>query len=72
MGRTLLDPAIVELLRVTPPDERATWARFERRPDKPYSFTDCTSFVLMRRDRIERAIAPDAHFAQEGFVPVPG
>ena len=71
VGRTLLDPAIVELLRVTPVDERAAWALFERRPDKSYSFTDCTSFVLMRRERIERAIALDAHFAQEGFAVLP-
>jgi predicted nucleic acid-binding protein len=71
VGRTLLDPATVELLRVMPPDERAAWALFERRPDKTYSFTDCTSFVLMRRERIAQAIALDAHFAQEGFTVLP-
>ena len=71
VGRTLLDPAIVELLRVTPVDERAAWTLFERRADKSYSFTDCTSFVLMRRERIGRAVALDAHFSQEGFVVVP-
>ena len=68
VGRTLLDPAIVEWLRVTPVDERAPWALFERRPDKSYSFTDCTSVVLMRRERIGHAIALDEHFAQEGFT----
>ena len=72
VGRTLLDQAVVELLRVTPPDERAAWALFERRSDKAYSFTDCTSFVLMRRERIGQAVALDAHFPQEGFVVVPG
>ena len=71
VGRTLLDPAIVEWLRVTPVDERAPWALFERRPDKSYSFTDCTSFVLMRRERIGHAIALDEHFAQEGFTVAP-
>src|SRR3989338_7867485 len=71
VGRTLLDPATVEWLRVTPVDERAAWALFERRPDKSYSFTDCTSFVLMRRERIGDAIALDEHFAQEGFTVAP-
>lgn len=71
VGRTLLDEAIVELLRVTSPDERAAWALFERRPDKAYSFTDCTSFVLMRRERIVQAVALDAHFSQEGFAVIP-
>ena len=71
VGRTLLDPAIVEWLRVTPVDERAPWALFERRPDKSYSFTDCTSVVLMRRERIGHAIALDEHFTQEGFTIAP-
>jgi predicted nucleic acid-binding protein len=71
VGRTLLDQAVVELLRVTAPDERTAWALFERRSDKPYSFTDCTSFVLMRRERIGQAVALDAHFSQEGFAVVP-
>ena len=71
VGRTLLDPAIVDLLRVTPVDERTAWTLFERRPDKSYSFTDCTSFVLMRRERIGHAIALDEHVAQEGFTIAP-
>ena len=71
VGRTLLDDSVVELLRVMFPDERAAWALFERRPDKAYSFTDCTSFVLMRRERIRQAAALDVHFSQEGFAVVP-
>jgi predicted nucleic acid-binding protein len=71
VGRVLLDPTLVELLHVTPVHERAAWTLFERRPDKSYSFTDCTSFVLMRRERMERAVALDAHFSQEGFVVLP-
>jgi predicted nucleic acid-binding protein len=59
------------LIRVTAVDERAAWTLFERRADKSYSFTDCTSFVLMRRERIEEAVALDAHFAQEGFAVAP-
>ena len=54
-----------------PADERAAWSLFEKRPDKSYSFTDCTSFVLMRRERIGAAVALDQHFTQEGFVVAP-
>jgi uncharacterized protein len=71
VGQTLLDPRLVELLHVNPADERAAWGLFGRRGDNSYSFTDCTSFVVMRRQRLERAIALDAHFAQEGFVVLP-
>lgn len=71
VGRTLLDQRLVELLHVAPPDERGAWALFERRPDKGYSFTDCTSFVLMRRESITAAVALDEHFSQEGFAVIP-
>jgi len=71
VGRTLRDPALVEVIHVSPPDEGVAWVLFERRPDKSYSFTDCTSFVVMRRHRMERAVSLDAHFSQEGFVVLP-
>jgi uncharacterized protein len=71
VGRALLDLAVVELLSIAPADERAAWSLFEKRPDKSYSFTDCTSFVLMRRERIAAAVALDQHFSQEGFAVVP-
>ena len=67
VGRTLLDTESVELVHVTPAGEKAAWRLFEERPDKLYSFTDCTSFVVMRRLKIETAAALDHHFSQEGF-----
>jgi hypothetical protein len=71
VGRALLNLAVVELLSITPADERAAWALFEKRADKSYSFTDCTSFVLMRREKIAMAVALDEHFSREGFAVVP-
>jgi predicted nucleic acid-binding protein len=38
-----------------------------QRPDKPWSLTDCISFVVMRRRGITRALAYDHHFEQAGF-----
>ena len=35
--------------------------------DQAFSFTDCTSFVLMRELGIENAITGDRHFAIAGF-----
>lgn len=67
----LLDPKLVTLLHVTPSDERAAWRLFEQRADKSYSFTDCTSFIVMRRQKIGLALTLDHHFAQEGFRTVP-
>jgi uncharacterized protein len=32
-----------------------------------YSFTDCTSFIVMRELRLELALTSDRHFAEAGF-----
>jgi predicted nucleic acid-binding protein len=52
---------------------RAEKARaiFFRHRDKDYSFTDCTSFVVMRELRLKQALTTDRHFRQAGFVALP-
>jgi predicted nucleic acid-binding protein len=42
-------------------------ALFRSRPDKAWSLTDCTSFVVMRKRRIRDALTADQHFEQAGF-----
>jgi uncharacterized protein len=46
-------------------------ALFFRYRDKDFSFTDCTSFVIMRELRIREALTTDHHFVQAGFVTLP-
>lgn len=41
---------------------------FGRRPDKEWSLTDCTSFVVMEQEQIREAFTADVHFEQAGFV----
>lgn len=40
---------------------------FKRHADKEWSFTDCSSFVLMRQLAIRDAFTTDRHFRQAGF-----
>ena len=54
--------------------ERVDVARFERARqlffqyrDKDFSFTDCTSFAVMRELRLTQALTTDRHFRQIGF-----
>ena len=35
--------------------------------DHRYSFTDCTSFVLMRELKISDVLTTDEHFREAGF-----
>jgi len=69
-GKTLLNPKVFAIMTVKISDERNAWKLFVNRPDKSYSFTDCTSFVIMRRLGIGKSLAVDPHFQQEGFQAV--
>lgn len=40
---------------------------YVRRPDKLWSFTDCTSIFLMKARKIRNALTADHHFQQAGF-----
>jgi uncharacterized protein len=44
------------------------WQLYRARPDKEWSLTDCTSFVVMRQGQIAQAFTSDRHFEQAGFV----
>ena len=40
---------------------------YEQASDKHWSFTDCSSFVIMRERKIRNALTFDHHFEQAGF-----
>jgi predicted nucleic acid-binding protein len=42
--------------------------RFNARPDKDWSLTDCISFVVMEEHGVREALTSDGHFEQAGFV----
>jgi predicted nucleic acid-binding protein len=44
-----------------------TKAFFRKHADHSYSFTDCTSFVVMRELKLSQALTSDRHFTQAGF-----
>jgi uncharacterized protein len=52
---------------------RAERARrwFFRWRDKSFSFTDCTSFVVMKECKLRTVLTSDRHFEQAGFQVVP-
>jgi len=48
----------------------AAKAMFRKHRDQGYSFTDCTSFVVMEERKITEVLTTDRHFAVRGFQPV--
>lgn len=45
----------------------AAKAYFRKHIDQGYSFTDCTSFVVMKEQRVSAALTTDRHFEKAGF-----
>ena len=60
-----------EIIVVDRPVIEAAWKLFLDRPDKLWSFTDCTSFVLMQSLGIRTAVTFDENFRQFGFETLP-
>jgi predicted nucleic acid-binding protein len=53
-----------QVLYLTSGDIREAWGVFHSHRDKGWSFTDCTSYAVMRRLRLSQAFAFDRHFSQ--------
>jgi predicted nucleic acid-binding protein len=75
LGRTIavrvlddLESSSTVIVRVSLADERRAGEIVRRYIDKDFSLTDATSFAVMQRLRIGRAVTLDDHFAQFGFA----
>jgi predicted nucleic acid-binding protein len=71
-GRLALSSTNVEIVRVDEEVWAAAWEIFQAYSDKHWSFTDCTSFAIMRQRNLAQALAFDRHFIQAGFQLWPG
>jgi len=62
---------VITTLPVDAGIDNEAWSIFKRYHDKTFSFTDCTSFVLMRKLSLDSAFTLDDHFRQFGLISVP-
>ena len=60
----------LSVIRITEAVEDQAWEIFARYHDKDFSFTDCTSFAVMRQLDITTTLAFDEYFEQFGFMHV--
>ena len=70
LGQQFFDGSLATVYYLTEDDIRASWQVFTRYADKEWSFTDCTSKVIMEKLEITEAFAFDQHFRQFGTVTV--
>lgn len=69
IGEALLTSALTTMIRVDEDIFEEAWALFKQ--NKGYSFTDCTSFSVMKRYDITHAFTFDKHFENAGFKMIP-
>lgn len=69
-GRAVFAGKLAQIEWVSQSDVEQAWSVFDSYRDKDWSFTDCVSFVIMRRLGINKAFAFDDHFRQFGTVVV--
>jgi predicted nucleic acid-binding protein len=70
-ARALLSSTALTILRPDADDETRAVDLFAKFADQRVSFTDCVSFILMRRHRLARAFTFDRHFGDAGFGVMP-
>jgi len=70
-GEQIFSGQLAQHVYLTESDERLAWDIFERYRDKMFSFTDCTSFALMKRLQLSTAITLDSDFKIFGFHCLP-
>jgi predicted nucleic acid-binding protein len=66
-GHFVLASPLVRMVRINPELWSEAWQLFQQYDDHGFSFTDCTSFVVMRQQHLVDAFSLDHHFVQMGF-----
>ena len=67
----LIADELIEYVHVDEAVERLAWQIFEQYADQDFSFTDCTSFAVMRQRKLTHVFTADHHFRTMGFMLTP-
>ncbi len=71
-GQVLVNNSdIIKIVRITVNDEKKAFDYFQTLDGRGISFTDCTSFALMKRIGIKTAFTFDDDFKRAGFKVIP-
>ena len=70
LGAKFFHHGLAEIHKITATELLLSWEAFKQFDDKGWSFTDCTSKVVMEQLGVTMAFAFDHHFKQFGTVQV--
>lgn len=70
-AESIFNSTALEILYANQDDEREALLLFRKYADQEISFTDCISFVLMKRHEIRAAFTFDRHFRLAGWKTIP-
>jgi len=70
LGERFFHDGLAEIHKITAEDLLRAWEVFQQFDDKGWSFTDCTSKVVMEQLGVTVAFAFDHHFKQFGTIKV--
>jgi uncharacterized protein len=70
LGEQFFRGTVATIYYLTEADILLSWQTFHQFSDKEWSFTDCTSKVLLDKLHLQQAFAFDHHFHQFGSVEV--
>ena len=66
-GKTLLESPSLNMLSLEQKHILKAWDFFQKYRDHEFSFTDCTSFILMKEYKVHLAWTYDGDFEEAGF-----
>lgn len=66
-GENILTSKIANLIFTGKKDFQEAWRIYKKFEDQDFSFTDCTSFAIMKRLKINKALTFDRHFVVMNF-----
>jgi len=67
----ILDDERIHIFQTDEAVFEKAWLIYRTFKDKEWSFTDCTSYVLMKNLSINTGVSFDEHFKQFGFKTLP-
>ena len=70
-GELLFSGQLCRLEYISKADQQKAWALFLKYHDHCFSFTDCTSFIVAQRLRVDTTVAIDRDFRAYGLTCLP-